>query len=799
MSIYLDAFHFPVGTQLLVCSPDARDPEGDGNGNALISGDTNKIWWKSYGLTGEAVSLDYSIDNGANWLPIAAGVPNAPGDNFHDWTVPAVASTACLVRVTSETAPAITAKSVDTFMIWDVEDDLETGDLSLWPWRNYASAPWVVQKGGAAHGDYCLYGAGDTTRWLKLKLEVKQAGFVGFFYRTSGSTDVFSFKINGVTQFTKNSTTPWSPYTKALDPGVYELSWEATDNCCAALSIYLDAFHFPVGTGVIVMEPNGTDPAGTGREQCWLVGDVAEVTWRSYGDVGDTATIQYSEDGDHWQTVTTGASNAGAPGAVRTYPWTIPNIYSTNCWVRVVPNGLTSGAGQSVDAITIWGQDEDFEQGFARWPWVVGSGWQATAPGYRGANAARYALDATSALEVALDLDCAGFIGFHVRKDADADLLQFRIDGVVNGSWDSTYGWSGWSYPISAGPHVLRWEYVANSGGSSPVYLDAVGFAPLIQITAPLDTPVWDVGSGQSLSWTYTLAAGATCAIDFSTDAGAAWSPIHPAAPNSGSFGFSVPPSTADEMLLRVAGSRCATDQTRVGIHIPGNMRVSDMKLKGTNTVVGCDWNLATVTAAFADVFYIESDDQSCGLRVRSPGHSMARDMRVYVAGTMQMNGNGERYLDASHVVAAGTGAIQPLGIRSGVLGGSSWHWAPYPQSGQIGVAGRHGLNNVGLLVRLWGRVTAAGRGWFYIDDGCRVEDGTGVTGVYVDASGLSAPAPGPHVVVTGVSSCEYYAGALVNTLLARDQADIVVVEPAPGLTATALDAPSPRAQPPHK
>jgi hypothetical protein len=223
------------------------------------------------------------------------------------------------------------------------------------------------------------------------------------------------------------------------------------------------------------------------------------------------------------------------------------------------------------------------------------------------------------------------------------------------------------------------------------------------------------------------------------------------------------------------------------------------MKLKGTNTVVGCDWNLATVTAAFADVFYIESDDQSCGLRVRSPGHSMARDMRVYVAGTMQMNGNGERYLDASHVVAAGTGAIQPLGIRSGVLGGSSWHWAPYPQSGQIGVAGRHGLNNVGLLVRLWGRVTAAGRGWFYIDDGCRVEDGTGVTGVYVDASGLSAPAPGPHVVVTGVSSCEYYAGALVNTLLARDQADIVVVEPAPGLTATALDAPSPRAQPPHK
>ena len=40
-------------------------------------------------------------------------------------------------------------------------------------------------------------------------------------------------------------------------------------------------------------------------------------------------------------------------------------------------------------------------------------------------------------------------------------------------------------------------------------------------------------------------------------------------------------------------------------------------------------------------------------------------------------------------------------------------------------------------------RVTAAGPGWFYVDDGSGVSDGTGYSGVYVNAEGQSVPGVG--------------------------------------------------------
>ena len=74
----------------------------------------------------------------------------------------------------------------------------------------------------------------------------------------------------------------------------------------------------------------------------------------------------------------------------------------------------------------------------------------------------------------------------------------------------------------------------------------------------------------------------------------------------------------------------------------------------------------------------------------------------------------------------------------------------------------------------VWGKVTARGRDWFYVDDGSRVQDGTGTVGVYCEApQGVATPQIGDFVRVTGISSCELYSGRLVNVLMARHAADI--------------------------
>jgi len=89
-------------------------------------------------------------------------------------------------------------------------------------------------------------------------------------------------------------------------------------------------------------------------------------------------------------------------------------------------------------------------------------------------------------------------------------------------------------------------------------------------------------------------------------------------------------------------------------------------------------------------------------------------------------------------------------------------------------------MNNIGLLARIWGTVTLSGRGWFYLDDGSFVQDGSGIFGIYVESPGPAVPPKGAFVFVTGISSCEYYQGNLVNVLLARAQSDIVILSAQP-------------------
>ena len=181
------------------------------------------------------------------------------------------------------------------------------------------------------------------------------------------------------------------------------------------------------------------------------------------------------------------------------------------------------------------------------------------------------------------------------------------------------------------------------------------------------------------------------------------------------------------------------------------------------------------VTAAFGGFFYVENPDRTRGIRVvwsgAAPGAGLAD-----VYGALSTNSAGERYINASSVTAAGSGSVLPLGVTNAALGGGDFFWDASTGAGQCGVWGQQGLNNVGLLVKTWGKVTAAGTGWFYIDDGSNVSDGSENTGVYVDAQGQSVPAVDDYVCVTGISSCRMCSGNVVNALLATNICVSVVV-----------------------
>ena len=63
----------------------------------------------------------------------------------------------------------------------------------------------------------------------------------------------------------------------------------------------------------------------------------------------------------------------------------------------------------------------------------------------------------------------------------------------------------------------------------------------------------------------------------------------------------------------------------------------------------------------------------------------------------------------------------------------------------------------MGLLIKTWGSVTHSDSGFFYIDDGSNLSDGSVYTGLKIQTNG-AVPGQGEMVTVTGISSC-YQSG----------------------------------------
>ncbi len=117
-----------------------------------------------------------------------------------------------------------------------------------------------------------------------------------------------------------------------------------------------------------------------------------------------------------------------------------------------------------------------------------------------------------------------------------------------------------------------------------------------------------------------------------------------------------------------------------------------------------------------------------------------------------------------------GAGAVAPLFMTCGSVGGGDWNYQPgaaWPLtlSGQKGVLAGLGLNNIGLLIRVFGRVTSGSPG----DPGpITIDDGSGAAVEVVLPSGVTSPGAGAYVVVTGVVSCKSVGQQITGVVLAN-------------------------------
>jgi len=105
------------------------------------------------------------------------------------------------------------------------------------------------------------------------------------------------------------------------------------------------------------------------------------------------------------------------------------------------------------------------------------------------------------------------------------------------------------------------------------------------------------------------------------------------------------------------------------------------------------------------------------------------------------------------------------------------------------GVEGGVGMNNIGLLIRTWGKVTFVDEvnKFFYINDGANRQDGSSYVGLRVSYDNLAPgntitpPALNSYVAVTCISSTWLNgSGQIQPNLRPRRQSDITVIAPPP-------------------
>jgi len=170
----------------------------------------------------------------------------------------------------------------------------------------------------------------------------------------------------------------------------------------------------------------------------------------------------------------------------------------------------------------------------------------------------------------------------------------------------------------------------------------------------------------------------------------------------------------------------------------------------------------SSVTVGFASKFYIEDSNRVSGIRVESTT-SVSPNQMVQVFGTLGLADGCERAITNCKVIPGPAGpAIRPLEIVGRAAGGSAKGSTP-------GITGGVGLNNVGLLVRVAGNLTAVVSDGFYLDDGSGLTDETGNAGIKVWTGDPIPNAVGVRLGVTGVVSCRPAAGKVYPMILARD------------------------------
>ncbi len=444
-------------------------------GEQLTSGSPHLIQWSSQNIA--AVTISFSSNNGASWSSI---IDSTESDGQYIWTVPAVSSALCKIRISSQSGGFPQDESDNSFSITTL-------------------SPQTVNVVSPNGGENFSSGSSQVITWTStgvdsVKIEYTTNNGVNWTVIASGTESDGSYLWNPLPSVTSANM---KIRISDVADGV------PSDESNSVFSIAPD----PV---VTVLTPNGSE--------IWRTGTVETITWNSSNL--DSVRIEFTtNNGASWTLV---AANAPSSGI---YQWTIPNVNSQLCKVRI---------SDPADGVPSDVSDNSFTLSNAVLQTVA-----VTAP--NGGETV------TSGVPYEIRWNNSGVDSVKIEYTTNNGQTWSTI---VSGTQpDGSYFWTTVPVINSSNAKIRISDASDNTPSDESDAVFTIRTEPTLTLTAPNGGDSILAGSVYTLTWSTSLSRSIESVtevkLEFSTDAGLTWSQITASTPNTGSYSWNPVPNVS--------------------------------------------------------------------------------------------------------------------------------------------------------------------------------------------------------------------------------------------------------------
>ncbi len=272
-------------------------------------------------------------------------------------------------------------------------------------------------------------------------------------------------------------------------------------------------FYLGLSQSITITSPNGGE--------VWAGCSTKNITWTS-SSTSNFYSIDYSTDGGlNWTSVTSSYNTTSG-----SFSWTVPNINSSNCLVRVQDSQTPAVQDQSDTNFTITA------------PLILtspngGETWEAGT-----SKSITWAATGTS--------------------------NRYKIEYTTNGgsSWNTItnnvynttgiYSWTVQNSPSNAAQIRVTDYYTSCMSDKSDSLFTIDPPTPTLNLTYPNGGQILYSGKAYNITWSSSNLTSSLIALDYSTDSGNTWTPIVTGVSNTGSHSWTVPNTPSTSCLVKV-------------------------------------------------------------------------------------------------------------------------------------------------------------------------------------------------------------------------------------------------------